>query len=93
MGSNTVEAADRSDDKLKAHVTVVRRADCFHGPLAIVALKRLADELGIPMDVEDVLVQTDEEARAEGCLGSPTVFVGGQDVELGARGRTSFGIT
>jgi hypothetical protein len=60
---------------------------------AVVAVQRLAGELQIPIHVEDIVIQTDDEARARGCLGSPTVLVGGRDVEPGARGRISFGVT
>jgi len=43
--------------------------------------------------VRDIVVHDDEEARALGCPGSPTVLVSGLDVEPAARGRTSFGVT
>ena len=88
-------SVDRGDTEAgnERQVTVVRRIDCPHGGLAVAAVKRLAGALQIPIRVMDVLIQTDDEARASGCLGSPTVLVGGRDVELGARGRTSFGIT
>lgn len=74
-------------------VIVVRRGDCRHGIQAVDAVRRLASELRIPIRLEDVVIQSDEEARANGCLGSPTVLVGGRDVEPSARGRTSFGVT
>jgi hypothetical protein len=74
-------------------VTVVRRSDCPHGALAVEAITRLADDLGIAIRVEDVLVRADEEAEAHQCLGSPTVLVAGQDVEPAARGRRTFGVT
>jgi hypothetical protein len=93
VGPNVVEAPGRAEGRREPRVTVVRRGDCSHGVQAIAAIKRLADELRIPIQVEEVLVRTDEEARASGCLGSPTVLLGGKDVEPDARGRTSFGVT
>ena len=60
---------------------------------AVEAVRRLASELRIPIRLEDIVIRSDEEARANGCLGSPTVLVGGRDVEPSARGRTSFGVT
>jgi hypothetical protein len=93
VGPNGVEAAGRAEDWREPRVTVVRRGDCSHGVQAIAAIKRLADDLRIPIRVEEVLVQTDEQARASGCLGSPTVLLGGKDVEPDARGWTSFGVT
>jgi len=74
-------------------ITVVRRPDCSHGVLAIAAITRLAAELGIAVEVDEVLVQTDEEARERRCLGSPTVLVAGRDVDPEARSRESFGVT
>ena len=74
-------------------VTVVRRGDCSHGPFAVEAVKRLVDELGIAIRVEDVLIHSDDDARTHRCLGSPTVLVAGQDVEPSARGRSVFGVT
>jgi len=93
VGPNVVETSGRSEGGRGPRVTVVRRGDCSHGVQTIAAVKRLADALRIPIQVEEVFVRTDEEARASGCLGSPTVLLGGQDVEPGARGRTSFGVT
>ena len=88
-----VDAPERGESRPDRLVTVVRRSDCSHGVLAMSAFKELAGALGIPIQVEDVLVETDEDARARSCLGSPTVLVGGQDVEPAARGRTYFGVT
>ena len=93
MVPNVVEVPGRGEGKRDRRVTVVRRGDCSHGVQAIASIKRLAHELRIPIQVEEVLVRIDEEARASGCLGSPTVLLGGKDVEPGARGRTSFGVT
>ena len=88
-----VEAAGHSEAGHDREVIVVRGVDCPHGMLAVQAVQRLAHNLQISIHVQDIVIQTDDEARANGCLGSPTVFVGGRDVERGARGRTSFGIT
>jgi len=74
-------------------IKVVRRGDCAHGIQALLAVKKLASRLAIPVHVSDVVVQTDDEARAEQCLGSPTVLVAGRDVEPSARGLTAFGVT
>jgi hypothetical protein len=88
-----VDAPERRESRPDRLVTVVRRSDCSHGLLAMSAIKELAGAIGIPILVEDVLVETDEDARAHFCLGSPTVLVGSQDVEPAARGRAYFGVT
>jgi hypothetical protein len=74
-------------------VSVVRTHDCSHAPLAIAAIMRVAEQLGLAIRVEDVVITTDDEAKAIGCLGSPTVLVAGNDVEPDARARTAFGVT
>jgi len=74
-------------------VSVVRRHDCSHGPLAIDAIVRLAEQLGLAIRVDEVVIATDDEAKAHRCLGSPTVFVAGKDVEPEARALTAFGVT
>jgi hypothetical protein len=74
-------------------VRVIRRHDCSHGPLAIEAIVRVAEQLGLAIRVEDVVIASDDEAKARRCLGSPTVLVAGNDVEPEARLRTEFGVT
>jgi hypothetical protein len=74
-------------------VSVVRRHDCSHGPPAIEAIVRVAEQLGLAIRVEDVVITTDDEAMAHRCLGSPTVLVADNDVEPEARARTAFGVT
>lgn len=93
MAHEVVEGAEAAAGAPEAHVTVLRRPDCAHGELAITAIKRLAEELRVLLHVDDILVETDQEARARGCLGSPTVLVGGRDVDPDARGKTEFGVT
>jgi hypothetical protein len=85
--------SDRTEASHHRQVDVVRRVECSHGSHAVAAVQRLASKLHIPIHVRDIVIHTDDEARARGCLGSPTVLVGGVDVEPGARERTSFGVT
>jgi hypothetical protein len=81
---------DRSGERV---VRVVRRRDCSHGLQAVDAVVRLAGRLGLAVRVEDVVITSDDEAKAQGCLGSPTLFVAGHDVDPEARLRTAFGAT
>ena len=87
------EATEHPKVGHERRVTLVRRHDCSHGRQAAVAIKRLADRLAIRIQLEDVVIQTDDEAHLRRCLGSPTVLVAGRDVEPSARARTSFGVT
>jgi len=74
-------------------VTVIRGADCAHGRDAVAAIAALASRLKVSVSIEQVIVSTDEEARAARCIGSPTVLINGRDVEPSARGLDSFGVT
>jgi hypothetical protein len=93
MRPATVGTAASSDSILDRTVTVVMRRDCSHGVAAVAAVKALATTLGLPIRIEEIHVETDEDARVQRCLGSPTIRVNGQDVEPDARERTGFGGT
>lgn len=74
-------------------VTVLMRDDCENGPRAVAHVKRLAEALGLAVQVDVVMVRTDDDARRERFLGSPTVRVAGRDVDVEARASTSYGQT
>ncbi len=74
-------------------VTVLMRDDCENGPRAVAHVKRLAEALGIVVRVDEVPVRTEAEALMERFLGSPTVRVGGEDVDVEARTATSYALT
>lgn len=48
--------------------------------------------LGDEVVVRAVAIETDEEAQAQGFLGSPSVRIDGQDLEPSQEGRTSFAL-
>ena len=49
--------------------------------------------MGISISLEQILVDTPEQAEALAFLGSPTVQVGGRDIEPEAQVRQDFGLT
>jgi hypothetical protein len=71
-------------------VTVFRDEDC--GRPAIARIKEVAAKLGVDIRVVEVVVTTDEQAQRHRFLGSPTVQIGGQDIDPKVRSRTSFGL-
>jgi hypothetical protein len=87
------EVPATKESNLQRQVDVFRGVHCSHGVHAIAAVQSLASRLRIAVHVNDIVIHDDEQARALGCLGSPTVLVSGLDVEPAARGRTSFGVT
>jgi len=74
-------------------VTVIRRPDCSHGVSAVEKVRSLAQELGLGVVIDEILVLTVGDGEEHRCLGSPTILIRGQDVERAARGDTSYGLT
>src|SRR5262249_34936742 len=60
---------------------------------ALELVERLATELALDPEIRLVNVPDPEAASRLGFLGSPTVRVGGHDVEPGAEERTDFGLS
>ena len=56
-------------------------------------VEETAQELGIPIECEHILIKTQEEARKYRHIGSPTVQVNGLDIEPDARVTNRFGLT
>ena len=56
-------------------------------------VEKTASDLGISIDCEHILIQTQEEARQYRHIGSPTVQVNGLDIEPDARVSNRFGLT
>mgnify|MGYP001812147360 CR=1 FL=1 len=64
------------------------------GTLATIELvKKTADEMGIPIDFEHVIVHTQEDARLHRLIGSPTVQINGVDIEPEARVLQRYSLT
>jgi hypothetical protein len=49
--------------------------------------------MGIPIELNQVQVTTQDQADKCRFLGSPTVQINGQDVDPAARGASAFGFT
>lgn len=74
-------------------VRVLHMAECPATPATIQLVEGVAGAMGIPVILEQVLVDTPEQAQALAFLGSPTVQVDGRDIEPEARSRQDFGLT
>jgi hypothetical protein len=68
-------------------------AGCPATPRTIQLVNEVARGMGISVALEQILVDTPEQAEALAFLGSPTVQVDGRDIEPEARSRTDFGLT
>jgi hypothetical protein len=68
-------------------------AECPATPGMVRLVESVARGMGISIALEQILVDTPEQAAALSFLGSPTVQVDGRDIEPEARSRTDFGLT
>jgi hypothetical protein len=62
-------------------IEVLAREDCPNRGMALVVVERVVDEIGIPVEIEVVEVESDSDAEEYRVLGSPTVLVDGRDVD------------
>ena len=74
-------------------IRVLHMAECPATPRTIRLVTEIAHGMGIAIALEQILVDTPEQAEALAFLGSPTVQVRGRDIEPEARSRTDFGLT
>lgn len=90
-GSTTAAATATSDLRHPGPLVEVLYFDGCpnHGP-AIALVERIAAELGLRPEIRLINVPDAEAAAQLRFLGSPTVRVGGRDVEPGAEERTDF---
>ncbi len=72
---------------------IVFFADCPGRGPAVDLLRRVARDLHIDLDIEEVCVATPEQAARERMLGSPTIQIDGIDIEPSARTRTDFAMS
>ena len=72
-------------------IVVLHTEGCPSTPKTVERIRECTSELGIPINLREVLVRTQEEADAWRFLGSPTVQVNGIDIDPGARANNDFG--
>lgn len=74
-------------------IRVLHMAECPATPATIRLVESVARGMGISIALEQILVDTPEQAQALAFLGSPTIQLDGRDIEPEARSRTDFGLT
>jgi hypothetical protein len=62
-------------------------------PPTVELVQNVARDLNISIEMETVIVGTEEQARELRFLGSPTVQIEGSDIEPSARDSVAFGLT
>ena len=85
--SNTLGAMD---DRV---ATVLMMPGCANGPQAIARIKELSNKAALKVRVQEIVVATEDEAKKQQFLGSPTIRIGGRDIDPKARGLSSYVLT
>ena len=85
--SNTLGAMD---DRV---ATVLMMSGCANGPQAIARIKELSNKAALKVRVQEIVVATEDEAKKQQFLGSPTIRIGGRDIDPKARGLSSYVLT
>jgi hypothetical protein len=90
---NQNSAIPQKKENINMKVRVVSLEKCGATLPTIALVKETAEEMGISIDFEHVVVKTAEEADKHRHIGSPTVQINGIDIDPLARNIAQFGIT
>lgn len=74
-------------------VRVLYSEGCANTPPTVELVKKVAHESNVPVNIETVMVSTQEQAQDLRFLGSPTVQIDGLDIELPGFDNLAFGLT
>lgn len=76
----------------KIQIRVLHTDGCPNAFPVIDLIRRVGDEIDIPVSVERVLVSSQKQAVELRFIGSPTVEVNGVDIDPAARGSVVFSL-
>ena len=62
-------------------ITFLYFEDCPSHEAALARLRQMMAEEGVQAEIEIVKVETDEQAQSRRFVGSPTILIGGQDID------------
>ena len=71
-------------------IEVLAREDCPNRGMALNVVERVVDEVGVPADIELIVISSEDEAASWRLLGSPTVLVDGRDVDPVPNGHDEY---
>jgi len=74
-------------------VRVVYFRGCPNHEPAMALIREIANEIGVPIELREVGVESTEDAQRERMLGSPTIQVNGLDIDPSARSRDDFAMS
>ncbi len=79
-----------TDTAHPVRVQILARKDCDNRAMAVIVVERVAAEMGIAVELEEIDVTSEAQAKKRRFLGSPSVRVDGLDVEPGMMDSTDF---
>jgi hypothetical protein len=74
--------------EVPVRIEILARGDCDGRGMAIATVERVVEETGVPAEVSVIDVETLAQAKKLGFVGSPTVRVGGRDVDRNPVGQS-----
>ena len=75
------------------NVRVVYIDGCDATPPTIAMVEKIANEFGLEITIEKVLIETVDQAKKHRLIGSPTIQINGLDIEPEVRNLEQFGLT
>lgn len=87
------QASENNTQENVIQVKVVSLEGCQMTPPTIALIQETAEEIGLQIELERVIVRTPQEAVENRHIGSPTVQFNGMDIDPAARDIQDFGIT
>jgi len=74
-------------------IRILGSEGCANTPPTVELVKNIAQNLNIPVNIETVMVGSQEQAQQLRFLGSPTVQIDALDIEPSASDSVAFGLT
>lgn len=81
------------ESNVPLNVRILYTEGCANTPQTVQRVRDVAQMLKIPIEIEQVLVTTEDQANELRFLGSPTVQVNGRDIDPAARTANAYGLT
>ena len=72
-------------------VRVLHIPGCKNAAVTVSLVSDVSDNMGLVADLQVIEVRDQEQAETLQFLGSPTVQINGQDIDLAVRGKSTYG--
>jgi len=72
-------------------IRILSTVGCLNTPPTISRIEEASKELNTPIDIERVIITTQDQANAYRFMGSPTVQINGVDIDPEMRDNQAYG--